>query len=475
MSKSRNTWVRDTLEGRSTPRRPTLAVLGWVGIGVCGLVALGYGMLAGGPGGFLLGALFAILPVPLLVFAVLSLDRIEPEPTRNLVLAFAWGAAVSVVFALLFQIGFGLVVPGEIYGATIAAPISEELAKGLIIFLILHVKKTELDGPTDGLVYAGMVGLGFAMSENIVYYGSALADGAGSLVATFVMRGIFSPLAHPLFTAATGVALGFAALKRDAAMRWLLPIGGVILAMILHALWNGSTQIGYGIGLILYYLLIMLPILVACILIAFFDRRRVLRQIATHLPAYAPSGIFSPDEVALLSTMKARRKMRHLMRDYQQAATELAMLDDHAARGTAGPEYGPRREALVRILMLAKQAFPGNQGIARNLAEIEGTLPPPPLSANRRPPQPVQPRPGMPPPHPPGPPPVAGPGQRPHPGAAMTGRPGGYPQQGGPGAYPPPGGMRPQPPQPPPGMPVPPPSGPPPGGAGPRPPMPPPA
>lgn len=446
-----STWVRETLEGRAgRPRRPVLGVLGWCGVGVCGLLALGYVFLAGGPGGFILGLLFALLPVPLLVFAILSLDRLEPEPTRNLVLTFAWGAAVSIAIALALGIPLNLVSDAPLWGLSVVAPFTEELAKGAIIFIILHVRKTELDGPTDGIIYAGMVGLGFAFTENIMYYGMALNEGAGNLVGTFVMRGIFSPLAHPLFTAATGIALGFAALKRDTAMRWVLPIGGLIVAMILHGAWNGLSTVFSIVGLGFVYVFLMVPMLVACILIAYFDRKRVLRSMSTHLPAYVPAGIFATDEVGLLSTMKSRRKMRHLMRDYQQAATELAMLDDHAARGTAGADYGPRREALVRILMMCKRAFPGNERMAANLAEVEGTLPPPPMPKRPVgapiPPQQGPQRMGPPPGHPAGP-------QGPPPGPPQ-GRPMGAPQ-GPPPQGPPPHGPPPQ---------GPPPQGPPPGG-----------
>ncbi|HEX6445062.1 MAG TPA: PrsW family intramembrane metalloprotease [Streptosporangiales bacterium] len=424
-------WVKAALDGRTAPRRPTLAVLGWVGIGLCGLVALVYGLFAGGLGGLLLGLLFALLPVPLLIFAVLSLDRLEPEPTRNLVLTFVWGAAVAVVIALAIEFSVGLVAPNKLFGAAVVAPFAEELGKGLIIFLILHVRKTELDGPTDGIVYAGMVGLGFAMSENIVYYGTALHQGAGSLIGTFVMRGIFSPLAHPLFTSATGIAMGYAALKRDTAARWLLPIAGVVVAMILHGLWNGATGTLGIIGLGAYYLLIMVPVLVANILIAYFDRKRILGLMQPYLSAYIPAGVFHPDEIMLLSTMKARRKLRRLMRDYQQAGTELAMLDDKAARGTAGPEYGPRREALVRLLMLSKRTFPGNEGIARNLTEIEGTLPPPPRPKAPAGRPPMGPGPGY------GPAPQGMPPQGPHQqGMPPQGPP---PQQGRPPMQPMPG------------------------------------
>lgn len=119
-----------------------------MGIGSCGIVALAYGFLVGGPGGFVLGILFCDAARPLLVFAVLSLDRLEPKPTRNLVLAFAWGAAVAVVIALVLEATIGVTFDDRLFGAAVVAPVVEETAKGLIIFLILHVQKTSTVRPT---------------------------------------------------------------------------------------------------------------------------------------------------------------------------------------------------------------------------------------------------------------------------------------------------------------------------------------
>jgi hypothetical protein len=59
----------------------------------------------------------AILPVPLLVSLVLVLDRLEPEPWRNLVFAFMWGAGVAVLGALILNT-LGLVyITGPLFGA----------------------------------------------------------------------------------------------------------------------------------------------------------------------------------------------------------------------------------------------------------------------------------------------------------------------------------------------------------------------
>ena len=83
---------------------------------------------------FLIALPLALLPVPLLVGCVLLLDRLEPEPRANLVLAFAWGAGVAALLAAVINTA-GLVFitqpalgssTGEYVSATFGAPVVEE-------------------------------------------------------------------------------------------------------------------------------------------------------------------------------------------------------------------------------------------------------------------------------------------------------------------------------------------------------------
>ncbi len=75
-----------------------------------------------------------------------------------------------------------------------------------------------------------MVGIGFAFTENILYLAAAYngTDGTGpggteALTATFVVRCLFSPFAHPLFTTFIGVGVGVAVASRSKAVRFLAP------------------------------------------------------------------------------------------------------------------------------------------------------------------------------------------------------------------------------------------------------------
>ncbi len=52
------------------------------------------------------------------------------------------------------------------------------------------------------------------------------------------MRIFLTGFAHPLFTSMTGMGLGIAARTADRRVRYLAPLAGLLLAMMLHGTWN---------------------------------------------------------------------------------------------------------------------------------------------------------------------------------------------------------------------------------------------
>ena len=180
---------------------------------------------------------FATIPVPIYVTLVLWIDRYESEPLWLLATAFCWGALVAVFIAFIFNTaGFVAVAvmtnsqrAGQTASAVIFAPIVEESAKALILFIIFFWKKDEFDGVIDGIVYAALVALGFAMTENIQYYGKAALQGGGAgLTLIFIIRGAFAPFSHPLFTSMTGIGLGLARQSTNMAVKFITPVLGLI-------------------------------------------------------------------------------------------------------------------------------------------------------------------------------------------------------------------------------------------------------
>ncbi|MFC4112090.1 PrsW family intramembrane metalloprotease [Nonomuraea zeae] len=345
-------------------QRPSKALLiGLVVSGVLALVVLAFMLVSGGPIGFGLSALLAVAPLPVLLAAVLSLDRLEPEPKLSLAFAFAWGAGVAIVLgiALTFvgqelfaRAGYGSAVVTSV-GTVLLAPVIEEALKGSALLLLLR-RRREIDGLTDGIVYASMAGLGFALVENVGYYLIAFGeDGAGGAVQLFVMRGLIDPLGHPIYTSMIGVGVAYALTHRNPARIAAIPIG-YLGAVFLHALWNGAATTGSLAWLGLAYLVIMVA-LIALIVVTVVERRHLVARMGVYLPGYQQTGLVTEADVRMLSTLSARKTARkwarraglgRAMSDYQQAATELTLLHLRAERQGMDPvKFAVERDAYL--------------------------------------------------------------------------------------------------------------------------------
>jgi RsiW-degrading membrane proteinase PrsW (M82 family) len=363
-------------------RRGVLAtVLALVVLGICGLLVLGILVFSVGAGGVIVGALGALLPVGPVVAAFLWMDRWEPEPPRVLLVAFLWGACFAALAALILNSSAELAISqvlgdgSEAFSAVFIAPWVEEFLKGSFLLGLLLFRRREFDGVLDGIVYAGVVAAGFAFTENILYVGQAFAGGAaeqgGGVLAVLVMRGIFSPFAHPLFTSMIGIGLGVATNTRHLAVRLGAPLGGYLLAVLLHACWNASASIADGAALVPVYLLIMLPMFTFVLLVVLYQRRREQRIIAAELPGFAHAGWIAPSEVHLLESLAGRRGWLRAVRkrsgasvaksvaEYQAAVTELAILRHRMARGSLGPHAREWHDELVEDVLVSRATAVG--------------------------------------------------------------------------------------------------------------------
>ena len=314
----------------------SLVGLGLITAAVLALTALGLGS-----GVFLVAAALALLPLPVFIGVVLWLDRFEPEPRAMLAMAFLWGASVAVVVSGLVN-GVMDAVIGERLTSVVTAPLVEEALKAVILFRFYAKRRDEFDGVVDGLIYAAMVGLGFAFAENVDYYGRALQkDGMAGLAVTFTLRGMIAPFSHPLFTGLTGLGLGLA---RQSRRRWVIlaaPIAGFAGAVGLHAVWNA----GASAGLIFFavYLLLMIPALGALFVTVAVALKFEGRVIRAHLAGEVATGRVAADEYARLCSVRGRLhalaaafhhgglRAWRARRAYHQAASELAFLRRRAA------------------------------------------------------------------------------------------------------------------------------------------------
>jgi RsiW-degrading membrane proteinase PrsW (M82 family) len=290
-----------------------------------------------GATGFAIGFVASLVPLGAVLGSVYVIDRWEPEPKRLLLFAFTWGAAVSIAVTLLIQPVFALAAPYSDEAAfrdfmtTVQAPVVEEFAKSLGLLLLLLMARKNFDGPVDGVVFAFTIAGGFAFTENILYFGRAIAESGtpgSDLAQIFFLRGVMSPFAHAIFTGTTGLIMGLAARRWHAGASVAAFVVGLIPAMILHNRWNSMGQ-----DFLAQYVLVQVPIFllaVACIVVLRIAETRLTRQ---RLLEYAAAGWFTPVEVEMLATAGGRRQAVRWagayhrapqMKEFVRAATRLA-------------------------------------------------------------------------------------------------------------------------------------------------------
>ncbi|MFE2676831.1 PrsW family intramembrane metalloprotease [Streptomyces hygroscopicus] len=348
-------------------------------LSLSGLIILALVREQTGTKGFMVGLGLAVLPVPLIIAVFRWLDRVDPKPWRNLLFAFAWGACAATLVALIAN-GFAtewLMTTvdsssssgrADAWGATFVAPFVEESAKAAAVLLLFLFRRRDFNGLVDGVVVAGITATGFAFTENILYLGSAFVSDQtlgysgirSTTAATFFIRAVMSPFAHPLFTSMTGVGFGIAAAtaRHQRVRRVLIPIAMLLTAMVLHGVWNASATLG-GYGFLIVYALFMVPMFGLLTWLTLWSRTKELRAVREQLTAYQAAGWLTLPEPIALSSMRARGIARDLARrtqgaaaartvgEYTAYATSLAFLRRQAYRGTAGPDFTTREKELL--------------------------------------------------------------------------------------------------------------------------------
>ena len=334
--------------------------------------------------------LVGILPVPLYIMLILWIDRYESEPLWMLAIAFFWGAIIAVFAAYFLNTISGIIVYllsrseiiAKLFGAVISAPIVEESFKALGLLILFLWKKDEFDGVVDGFVYAGMIGLGFAMTENFQYYGGVIAKTRGihneDFHQIYFLRGMLAPYSHPLFTSMTGIGLGAARQAKHIAWKIILPIAGLLLAMFLHFLWNFSAVIASVTAtsdeeafwnFIRLYVVVMVPIFCVTLGLIFFALYREGRVVRDHLLCDFQSGLLTQEEYNRLCSIRGRigssaraltsggiRRWRARMR-FNQTASELAFHRSRVARGLRSNQQtdAAREAAYIQTLQELRQ------------------------------------------------------------------------------------------------------------------------
>lgn len=358
-------------------------------LGACCLIAL-LALVAvasrSGPAPVLVGLLLALLPIPILLAVVLYLDRLEPEPRALLAAMFGAGAGIAAVTAFLGRaLHTGVITIPELgphpvqpvavgLGAALGGALVAESLQGGVMLALLASRRTEIDGAHDGVVYASMIGLGFAMVANVYALVEAQRAGVTALVETFAGRGIFGPLWEALFISMIGLGVAYAAARRGSGGYWAIAVGWVA-AVALSTLWNNSIGKSGRALAVTYAILFAALIVVAVLVVA--DRRRIVAMITRFLPGFEDPAVVTAPDITMLASLRLRRLGRQwarlnigvaakrAMTEYQLAATELAMACNRNSLGQTTLEaYSRHRDDSLSLMRAAAEVVCARQPLS---------------------------------------------------------------------------------------------------------------
>jgi RsiW-degrading membrane proteinase PrsW (M82 family) len=168
--------------------------------------------------------------------------------------------------------------------AVVIAPVVEELVKSTGVFTV-YGRLNEIE---DGFIYGAAVGLGFAVTENILYFIIAFAQGIEVLFLTAIIRSITSMVLHLSASSISGYGISRARIlgSHGRSVSWLPYLG---IAIVLHASFNliaslgdifpGNAEILSIAGLILVFIIANT---------AFAILRRKIRELDITIPSRNP-------------------------------------------------------------------------------------------------------------------------------------------------------------------------------------------
>ena len=197
---------------------------------------------------FLVSLFCGFVPMFLYAAFVYWVDRYEKEPMALLGAAFFWGVVIAAGGAFIVNTMFGVGIyiftnseaAADFGNTSIVAPFVEEILKGMAVGIVFLMFRKEFDSILDGIIYGGIVGLGFAATENTLYIfrNGYLENGWGGLVVLVFIRVFVVGWMHAFFTAFTGIGFAVARLNRSVLIKIGAPFVGLGVAIFLHAFHN---------------------------------------------------------------------------------------------------------------------------------------------------------------------------------------------------------------------------------------------
>lgn len=216
-----------------------------------------------------------VLPALLWLWFWLKEDSLHPEPRRYILYTFLAGM-LCVPLVLPFEHYVAEWFRGTLVIIWWAA--IEEIFKFEAANLIALRRKV-MDEPIDAVIYLITVALGFAALENAFFLLNPIAD--GNLVHSILtgnLRFLGASLLHVLASATVGIAIAVSFYKPKAIRRAYL-IGGLVLAIVLHTLFNFFIITSNGAGTVLVFSAVWIGIIALFLVLEKVKRIREPRTL----------------------------------------------------------------------------------------------------------------------------------------------------------------------------------------------------
>ena len=180
--------------------------------------------------------LMAVAPIIIFVFYIYIKDKYEKEPLKLLTTGILFGTIISVPIGFIEKyLTKSFIIENSFlqtfYLSFIVAAFTEEFFKFITLYFLIWNEKN-FNEPFDGIVYAVMISLGFAMIENILYVINPNTGG----IYTAITRAIFSVPGHGFFGVTMGYFFALAKYEPNKKLKYILY--SFIIPIILHGLFN---------------------------------------------------------------------------------------------------------------------------------------------------------------------------------------------------------------------------------------------
>jgi len=312
------------------------------------------------------------------------IDHYAKLPAKLMVVAFLWGgfAATAAMAAnandailALYGKTFGQVWALN-WGAGLAAPFTEEWAKGSGLLLLIAMAPRQVRTAFDGFILGAFIGLGFQIIEDITYAMTSAgtqfgANQVGASIGTIILRMVSGVAAHILYSAIFCAGLvyliGRPAEPRKVARGLLL----IAIPMLLHGTWDSLAAIA-GPSVLKLIGLLIATIVIALVIVVRVYQSTVKREQDFVRDVMAPEHARNVITAAELDAMAGNRKAR---KAYRKASREAGgnRRDRKRARYVLDAAY-----ALAEELAAARGADTDRVRFARaEVARIRAGVPSP--------------------------------------------------------------------------------------------------